>query len=77
MAERELAENVCRCHAMTLVDKAGGVTLGGATLAEMFNEMWGGNFDCQDCVDALRHWVVSAGYDADGVFTVVYSDYRQ
>ena len=61
---------------MTLVDEARGATLGGRTLAEKFQEKWGGSYDVSECVEALRNWVVAAGYNDDGVFEVEYSNYR-
>ena len=76
MSERELAENICRCHARTIVDIAGGVTLGGEGLAEIYAEMWHG-FDTNKCVMALHHWVDSAGYDENGEFKYIISNHIQ
>lgn len=73
MTERELAENICRCHARTLVDEAGGITLGGIALADRYAAMWHG-FNTADCEQALRHWVEAAGYDREGNFKYIISD---
>lgn len=72
--EKQLAENICRCHARTIVDNADGVTLGGNALAEGYAAMWHGNFDTYECEQALRHWVVAAGYRSDGTFGCVFAD---
>ena len=61
---------------MTIVDEAGGITLSGSILADKFREKWGGSYDTAECEEALRHWVEAAGYDENGVLTVVYSNYR-
>ena len=74
MKERELADNICRCHAQTIVDMAGGITLGGVAIAERYAAMWH-NFDTRDCEVALRHWVVSAGYDDEGKFKYIISNH--
>lgn len=74
MTERELAENICRCHARTIVDEAGGITLGGADLAERYAAMWHG-FDTADFEQALRHWVEAAGYDREGKFKYIISNH--
>jgi len=74
MTERELAENICSCHARTIVDEAGGITLGGSALAERYAAMWHG-FDTSACELALRHWVSAAGYDLEGNFKYIISDH--
>lgn len=74
MTERELAENICRCHARTIVDEAGGITLGGAALADRYAAMWHG-FKTTDCEQALRHWVEAAGYDKEGNFKYIISNH--
>lgn len=72
MTERELAENICRVHARTLVDEAAGVTLGGADLAERHYALWKDH----DCAQALRHWVEAAGYDQNGKFKYIISNHN-
>lgn len=72
--ERELAENICRCHARTIVDEAGGITLGGVGMAEGFAAMWH-NVNTTECELALRHWVESAGYDSEGNFKYIISNH--
>lgn len=67
MNERELAENICKCHARTIVDMCGGTTIGGITMAERYREMWH-NFDTWEAEQALRHWVDAAGYTKNGKF---------
>lgn len=74
MEERELANNICRCHAKTIVDSAGGVTLGGNALAERYAAMWRGNYNTYECEQALRHWVSAAGYNEHGVFEYILSN---
>lgn len=71
--EKQLAENICRCHAQTIVDHAGGITLGGYGLAEGFAKMWH-NMNTYECEQALRHWVIAAGYRSDGTFGCVFAD---
>lgn len=73
MTERELAENICRVHARTLVDEAGGITLGGDWLAERHYALWK-DFDS---AQALRHWVEAAGYDKEGNFKYIISNHIQ
>ena len=73
MTERELAENICRCHAKTIVDEAGGITLGGIAFADRYAAMWHG-FNTEDCEQALRHLVEAAGYDREGNFKYIISD---
>lgn len=73
MTERELARNICECHARTIVDHAGGVTLGGNALAEGYAAMWHGSVNTYECEQALRHWVVAAGYAKSGNFLYVLS----
>ena len=74
MTEKELAENICRCHARMLVDNAGGITLGGDGLAEEYAKIWHG-FNTFNCEQALRHWVESAGYDGEGNFKYIISNH--
>ena len=71
MTERQLAENICRVHAQMIVDDAGGITLGGANLADRHFAMWK-DFECSQ---ALRHWVASAGYDENGEFEYYISNH--
>ena len=68
--EIKLAESICRCHAQTLVDENGGITIGGATLAELHFKKWQDGTSAQ----ALRHWVESAGYNERGNFEFVLSN---
>lgn len=80
MTERELANNICACHAKTLVDEAGGITLGGYGLSEQYaNKLYrAGGFDPQmvyECATALKHWVSSAGYDREGNFKYIISNH--
>ncbi len=80
MTERDLAMNICNVHARTIVDDNGGVTLGGNTLAEKYAEVYNkaGGYNPQEIesnTQALRHWVESAGYNADGKFEVKISNH--
>lgn len=73
-SERLMAENICMCHAQTIVDNAGGITLGGVALAERYAAMWH-NMNTYSCEVALRHWVESAGYDKEGKFKYIISNH--
>ena len=78
MNERQLAENICRVHAQTLVDSLGGATVGGAVLADKYAERLNGagGYDAAmvaECSMALRHWVLAAGYNDDGSFNYIIS----
>lgn len=75
MSERELAYYTARAHAQTIVDKMGGVTIGGATLSDRFFEKWSAaGFNVDKEAASLRHWVLSAGYSQDGQFIIIYSN---
>jgi len=78
MTEREIAENICRAMARNLVDENGGFSMGGTTLAEKYSErQFKAGYDIQMIAkhaNALRHWVVAAGYDLDNSFRVVLSN---
>lgn len=77
MSESKLAENICLCHAKTIVDQAGGITLGGQSLARGYADMWAIGYDTHECEQALIHWVVSAGYDENGDFKFTLSNNKQ
>ena len=76
MDEKTLAYNTAKAHAQTIVDEMGGVTLGGATIADRFFEKWtaAGHRIGRE-YDALRHWLMAAGYDNDGRFTIIMSSH--
>lgn len=80
MTERQLADNICRVHAKMLVDDNGGITVGGDGLAELYMNAFGvmtGSLQVYAYADAIRHWVESAGYDDDGKFKYIISNYIQ
>ena len=77
MSERDLAKHVAMAQAQSIVDDFGGVSLGGNTIAEKYTEKWSaGGYDVTEAAEAIRHWVVSAGYDTDGKFKVIMSNFR-
>ena len=78
MTERQLAENICRVHARSVVDSLGGITIGGASLGEAYAAQLNkaGGYDLKEVTEietALRHWVSSAGYDKNGKFHCVFA----
>ncbi len=80
MTEKQLAENIMKVHGQTLVDNNGGVTIGGADLAEKYFDFFspmGNTMEIYECATALRHWVASAGYDMNGKFKFTMADYIQ
>ena len=77
MTERDLALCVAKAQAPAFVDEFDGVTLGGSTIAEKYNKKWSkAGYDVTEAAEAIRHWVVSAGYDNDGKFQVIMSNFR-
>lgn len=80
MTERDLAEKISNAYAQKIVDDVfGGVTVGGGQLAEgYFNRYLTDDFDeVYRNQMALRHWVSVAGYNVDGTFEVIMSNYIQ
>jgi hypothetical protein len=82
MTERDLAYNICRCMASDIVDANGGVSMGGGSFSEAYaNRRYKAGdknvADIAECAGALRHWVSSVGYDEDGKFEIIMSDYKQ
>ena len=80
--ERDLAERICKVSAQNIVDQNGGVSMGGITLSEKYAERRykAGDTDMNDiweCQQALRHWVDAVGYNSDGKFEIVMSNYIQ
>ena len=81
MTERDLAEWLMADRGQIYVDKAGGGTMGAFQLADLHQEhcfkmgksVLATDVECQ----AIRHWVSSAGYDSDGKFIYVLSDFIQ
>ena len=77
MTERDLALHVAKAQAPAIVDDFNGMTLGGSTIAEKYNEKWSAaGYDVTEAAEAIRHWVVSAGYGNDGKFQVIMSNFR-
>lgn len=76
MTERQLAENVVKCHGRTIVDEMHGVTIGGMTFGEKYAEKLfkGGGFSVEEVGKiemACRHWVEALGYNDDGSFVYI------
>lgn len=78
MEERQIAENIMKALGNSLVNKDD-VTLGGSQIAERYkSNLAKAGYDLMkydDCINALHHYVVCAGYDK-GKFVYVLSDYR-
>lgn len=78
LTERELAEWLMSDRGQTYVDSMNGETLGGITLSElhmqhcfkMGKSVLATDVECQ----AIRHWVLSAGYGKDGKFIYILSN---
>ena len=82
MTEKELAYNICRVMAQSIVDENGGITMGGISFGEAYAQRRhkAGDSDVMDiseCQMALRHWVNAVGYGKDGKFQVIMSNYIQ
>lgn len=80
MTERELAQNISNTHAQMIIDDNGGLTMDGSTLGKKYAERLhkAGGFDIKDVTtyeEALRHWVLAAGYGKGGRFTVIMSNH--
>lgn len=75
MEERNLAENIMKALGSILVD-SNDVLLGGNTIADRYlARIANGNImKYVDCIDAIRHYVICAGYENDK-FVYVLSDY--
>ena len=77
MSERDLALHVAKAQAQSIVDESDGVSLGGLTIADRYSEKWSrAGYNVEEAAEAIRHWVVSAGYDTDGEFKVIMSNFR-
>ena len=77
MSERDLALYIAKAQAQSIVDEFDGISLGGLTIADKYFEKWSAaGYDVTEAADAIRHWVVSAGYDADGMFKIIMSNFR-
>ena len=77
VTERELAHALCAMHAHTLVDEAGEITIGGATLGDLYFQKFCGSMNIMRLsahADALRHWVAAAGYNEDNEFEYIISN---
>ena len=78
--EREiaLADNICKTQVESLVEAAGGVTLGGKAIAYRYKKKWesAGYSGLNDAFEALLHWVVCAGYDSSGRYVYELSSHR-
>lgn len=73
MEERQLAENVMKVLGTSLVDSKD-VLLGGNTIADRYLErLTKAGYNIMkyiDCIDAIRHYVICAGYE-NGKFVYV------
>lgn len=76
--EKAIAEYICATQGEGLLED--GVTVGGATLAERFEQKWHANGFSGASVwagaAALRHWVASAGFDNSGKYTYHLNEHR-
>lgn len=82
MTEKELAYNICRVSAQSIVDANGGVSMGGILLSDAYAQRRynaGDNdvMDISECQMALCHWVSAVGYNNDNKFEIVMSNYIQ
>ena len=82
MTEKELAYNISRIHAQSIVDSNGRGTMNGMTLGKKYAE-WlykAGGYNAMAIADAemaLCHWVSSVGYDQNGKFQIIISEFIQ
>lgn len=81
MMEKELAYHIANSGIVQkIVDDMGGVTLGGVTISERYLEMMYKScpnqvIEISKNANALRHWVLYAGYNPTlGVFEVCISN---
>lgn len=82
MTERDLAQNICRVMAQSIVDDNGGISMGGISLGEAYAQRRykSGDTDVMDiaeCQQALCHWVEAVGYNSDGKFEIIISNHIQ
>ena len=81
MTEKDLAEWLMADRGQVYVDKFNGDTIGAYQLADLHQEhcfemgksVLATDVECQ----AIRHWVLSAGYGKDGKFIYVISNIIQ
>lgn len=78
--ERRIAVHVCCKYVEDIIRDAGGATLGGNTLADKLTERFKAEeFDGPSlwvAADAVRHWVVCAGFTEDDEFIYELSGHR-
>ena len=77
ITERELAHALCASKAQILIDEAGQLTVSGMTLGDLYFMKYCNGADLMRIsahADALRHWVVSAGYNNDNEFEYILSN---
>lgn len=78
MEERQLAKNIMNVLGNCLVNITD-ITLGGGEIADRYLEKLAkAKYDIaeyNDCIEAIRHYVISAGYQ-NGKFVFMLSNYR-
>lgn len=79
-SERAVAEWVCNNYVKAIIDEHYGLTMGGLTLAERLMEKWHVqppvSVSASVAADAVRHWVIAAGYDSNEEYTYRLSKHR-